>query len=158
MSAPLTEDLARKIQRAVLSHAEASGHFDRVGEHTPKNAPGHGITAAITLRRIVPVPSRSGMNTTTIRADWRLELYKPMEDQPGLIDPSLAAATIEVFLRLSADFTLGGLVDEIPLLGANGASGLTAEQRYVQFPNGSHYRLVEIAVPTVHDDVLTQAR
>lgn len=158
MNPPLTEELARRIQRAVLSHAEASGHFDQVGEHTPKNAPGTGITAAITLRRIVPVPARSGMASTTLRADWRLELYRPMEGTPGQIDPSLAAATIQVFARLSEDLTLGGLVSEIPLLGAYGSSGLTADQRYVQFPEGGHYRLVEIAIPTIHDDVLIQAR
>lgn len=154
----ISERDAERVQNAILSHALATGHFDRCGGHTPKNPPGHGITAAITLSRIRFVPARSGLATTTLRLDWRLELYRPMEGSPDEIDTELAAATIAVFGRISADYTLGDLVSEVPLLGANGSEGLIADQRYMQFDKGSQYRLVVITVPTVHDDVLTQAR
>jgi hypothetical protein len=154
----ITGDLATQIQDAILSHASATGHFDSVAGHTPKNAPGLGLSAAITLGRVMFVAGRSGLASTTLRLEWRLELFRPMESTPDDIDPTLAAATIAVMGRLSADLTLGDLVDEIPLLGANGSTGMFAEQRYVKFADGGQYRQTVITVPTVHDDVLTQSR
>ena len=154
----ISEEQATRVQDAILSHPLASGHFDAVGGHTPKNAPGNGLTAAITLQRIRYVAARSGLDRTSLRLEWRLELYRPMEGSPDEIDPKLAAATVAVMGRLSADLDLGGLVDEIPLLGANGAQGLQAEHRYVTFADGGEYRQVAITVETVHDDVLTQSR
>jgi len=141
------------VQNALVSHAAASGHFARVNEHEPKNAPGGGITAALWAQEITPY--RSGLAATTVRVEWRLRLYTNMlMDPPDRIDPALLKATTAMMARYSAGFTLGGLVRMVDLLGASGRP-LSARAAYLSIDKAM-YRVMDITLPVVLDDAFTQ--
>jgi hypothetical protein len=140
---------------AVVSHALASGNFENVNQHEPKSSPGHGITAAVWVQHIVPLPQQSGLNATAGRILFQVRLYSNMlakeEDQ---IDPNLIKACDDLMEAYSGDFTLDGLVNSIDLLGRHGVP-LSAQSGYMQVERG-WYRILDIDVPLILDDIWSQ--
>lgn len=147
---------ATGILAAVISHAAASGLFDRVAGHEPKNAPGNGLSAAIWVQSIAPLPAASGLSYTTGYLVLRERLYNPMLQEPqDSIDPNLLAATDTMIGLYSGDFTLGGLVRNVDLLGAHGIP-LRADAGYLE-QAGKLFRVFDITLPLVCNDLWTQA-
>lgn len=144
------------IYDAVQSHLLATGEFDRVAGHEPKNAPGKGLTAAVWLAKIQPDPSASGMDVSAGRITLSVRLYVPMLSEPqDDIDLNLARATHAVMTALHGDFTLGGLIKAIDLLGMSSADGLTGEAGYLN-QDGKLYRVMVITVPLLVNDLWDQ--
>jgi hypothetical protein len=144
------------IINAVVSHAAACGHFERVNAHEPKNAPGHGLTAAVWVEEIAPAAGQSGLRSTTARVVLNVRLFTNMLSEPqDAIDPHLVAALDALFTAYSADFTLGGLVRGVDLLGGAGAP-MSARAGYVP-QDGKLFRVLTITLPLIVNDVWSQS-
>lgn len=143
------------IVNAVTSHALASGRFEHVNGHEPKSAPGHGIHAAVWVDRIEPVAQHSGLAATSARLILNVRVYTNMlADPPDAIDPNLAVAVDALMNAYSGDFTLGGLVKNVDLLG-QGAQGLSAQAGYLE-QDHKLYRVMTINLPVIVNDVWEQ--
>jgi len=147
---------AAGIVDAVISHALASGLFETVSGHEPKKAPGTGITAAVWLQSISPVPTGSGLTSTTGRVELRVRIYQNMLSEPqDDIDPAITAAVDALMTAYSGDFTFGGRVRNVDLLGQAGAP-LGGQAGYLP-QDGKLYRVFDITLPVVVSDLWTQA-
>lgn len=140
---------------AMESHALESGLFERVNGHEPKAAPGNGLTAAVWSQRIVPVPRGSGLKYTSGLVTFYLRIYQNMLMQPqDSIDPLVLNAVDVLFAAYSRDFTLGGLVRNVDLLGSTGTS-LSAEAGYIN-QDGKMFRAMTLTVPLIINDLWEQ--
>jgi hypothetical protein len=140
---------------AVTSFASASGHFDGVQGHEPKSPPGSGLTFAVFLSDLRPVPAASGLAATSARVELTGRIYKPFTSQPeDLIDPNVAEAADEIFEALSGDFDLGGTARNVDLLGAHGTA-LSARAGY-QTVDRTVFRVLDITIPIIVNDAWTQ--
>ncbi|MGV9803925.1 hypothetical protein ACWDTP_38420 [Mycobacterium sp. NPDC003449] len=139
------------ILDAVVSHALASGYFEQVNQHEPKNAPGLGLTAAVWADRVDTVRS-SGLDSTSVRLLFNVRLYTSAEGEPAdAIDPNLMTALDALMRAYVGDFTLGGLVREVDVRGIHGI-GLEARAGYLQH-DAALLRVMTIALPVVVNDL-----
>jgi hypothetical protein len=143
------------ILDGIVSHALRLGYFERVNQHESVNPPGHGLTAAVWVQDIMPVPARSGLASTSTRLAFTVRLYASAVQQPvDAIDPAMVTATDALMRAYTGDFDLGGAVAEIDLLGAHGIP-LRAQAGYVQM-DGALMRIVDITLPVVLNDLWSQ--
>jgi hypothetical protein len=146
---------ARTILDVLQSHALASGLFERVNGHEPKNAPGNGLTAAVWGQRIDPVLT-SGLASSSARLTVQVRVYGNMLAEPlDGIDPNLIEAVDTLMEAYSGDFQLGGAAREIDLLGEHGIA-LTAIAGYLT-QDGRLYRVYDLTVPVIVNDAWTQS-
>lgn len=140
----------------LISHAAALGFFDRVNMHEPKNAPGNGVTYAIWCQGLTPLPLASGLASTTVRVEFNGRVYTSMLTQPqDIIDINVIKATDALMASYSGDFTLGGQVRDIDLLGEQGAP-LSAAAGYLNV-DSKMYRVMTLTIPMIVNDLWTQA-
>jgi hypothetical protein len=145
---------ASTILNEVQSHAMSSGLFERVNGHEPKNAPGNGLTAAVWAQDIAPVRG-SGLASTSARVVFNVRIYSSMLQEPqDAIDPQILNAVDVLMTAYSGDFTLGGNVRNIDLLGQTGQA-LSALAGYINQDN-KMYRVMTIALPVIVNDVWEQ--
>jgi len=145
---------ATGILDSILSHALASGLFERVNGHEPKSAPGNGLSAAVWLDSIGPVVS-SGLAATSARLAVNVRLYTAMlADPQDAIDPNLIAAVDTLMTACSGDFDLGGNVRNVDLLGQAGTP-LSAQAGYLN-QDGKLFRVMTILLPLIVNDVWEQ--
>lgn len=141
----------------LASHAMTLGVFDRVNQHEPKNKPGRGLTAAVWIDRIEPARGRSGLAATTARVVFNVRVYTNMLQNPqDAIDPSVMEAVDLLFEAYTGDFTLGGTIEEIDVLGMTQGHPLFSQSGYINIDN-MVYRVMTIAVPCIVSDAWTQA-
>lgn len=139
----------------VLSHALASGRFERVNNHEPKSAPSRGLTAALWVDRIDPVAAVSGLRATSARLVFNLRIYSDMLQEPqDALDPNVLSAVAALMAAYSSDFTLGGLVKQVDLLGQHGIA-LSARAGYIT-QDSRLFRVMTIALPVVVNDAFAQ--
>lgn len=145
---------ATGILDSIQSHALASGLFEQVNGHEPKNAPGNGLTAAVWVQTIAPVSS-SGLALTSARFVFTLRIYSGFLQEPqDAIDPSIITAADVLMTAYSGDFQLGGDVRNIDLLGQTGTP-LSAQAGYLN-QDGKLFRVVDITLPVIVNDVWAQ--
>lgn len=149
---------SQAIVDALASHAAASGYFERVNEHEAgSELPSGGLTAGIWPQVMRPSPPGSGLASTAARLVFMVRIYSPALSQPqDAIDPTMLAAADALMAAYSGDFTLGGLVRDVDLLGAGGES-LSAVAGWLPAADGVRYRVIDITVPLVINDAWTQA-
>lgn len=137
---------------AVVSHAMASGRFETVNGHEPKNAPSTGgLTAAVWSERVTPLRS-SGLDSLSVLLTFNVRIYTSASQEPAdAIDPDMLAAVDVLCAAYAGDFTLGGLVRHVDLLGAHGQP-LDVRAGYLQ-QDGSLYRVMTIALPVIVNDL-----
>lgn len=135
----------------VISHASASGYFDAVNGHEPKNAPGHGLTAAVWVESLRPALTSSGLASSSAVLVLSVRVYTSMlqEPQDG-IDPMIAKALDGLFTAYAGDFELGGDARMVDLRGAEGTS-LQAKGGYLN-QDSKLYRVFTITLPIVVND------
>ena len=151
----MSEFDATPIVAALVSHAAALGKFERVNAHEPKNAPGSGLSAAVWAQSIGPQPMASGLQRTTIRVVFNVRIYQSFLSQPeDAIDPNMMRAVSALMDAYSGDFTLGGLVRNVDLLGMQGIP-LSAQAGYVN-QDGKLFRVYTITVPAIVNDQFEQ--
>lgn len=144
----------RGILDAVVSHAMASGHFERVNEHEPANAPSHGLTAAVWSDQVQPVRS-SGLASTTVQLVFNVRIYTSIQSEPAdAIDPNMLTAVDDLCAAYIGDFTLGGLVRQVDVFGAHGQP-LLVRAGYIQ-QSGAVFRVMTITLPVIVNDLWEQ--
>lgn len=150
-------DTVAVIFDAVESHALTLGLFERVNFHEPSNAPGTGLSTAIWVQNVGPVPTDSGLAATTGRLELNIRLYGNMAVEPrDAIDPSVLGAALILIGDYSGDFDLGGNVRNVDLLGAAGAP-LSGAAGYLELEPGALYRVFTIVLPLIINDLWTQS-
>lgn len=142
---------------AAMSHAMATGRFELVNGHEPKNAPSTGgLTAAVWTDRITPVGRASGLDSVTAVVVLSVRLYASALSEPAdAIDPDMVAAADDLCRAYTGDFTLGGLVKNVDIFGMYGTS-LDVRAGYLT-QDGQLYRVLTISVPCVVNDLWTEA-
>lgn len=144
------------ILAALRSMAERSGKFETVQGSEPKSTPGNGVTGAFWFTALDPVPAASGLASTAIRLVMTLRIYIPSTAQPqDAIDPQIISAAGAMFTALSGGFTLGGLIEEIDLLGAYGEP-LSGRPGWLPFGD-EKFRTIDILIPIIVTDEYIQA-
>lgn len=138
------------------SIAEQLGIFRSVNWHEPKGAPpGTHVTLAIWAQDIEPIPEASGLASTTGLVVLTARLFGNMMTKPeDSIDPKLMVAATTLIGAFSGDFTLGGTVRNIDLLGAHGPK-MGAHAGYVTIDSKS-FRIFDVRVPCIIDDMWAQ--
>lgn len=140
----------------VVSHALASGYFEKVNQHEPKNAPGSGLTAAVWVDDIRPALSSSGLNSSSAVIVFNIRLYTSMLTEPqDSIDPGMVKALNSLFLAYAGDFELGGDARMVDLRGAEGRP-LSAAAGYLNQDN-KLYRVFTITLPVIVNDAWDEA-
>jgi hypothetical protein len=143
----------KAILAAVISHAKATGKVERVLTHEPKSAPGNGITVAVWVQNLRP--TTSGLDSTTVRLELSVRVYMNMlADPQDAIDTKLLDATDTLMAAYSGDFTLGGLVKNVDLLGVDG-DPLGCNAGYLE-QDGKMYRVMGITLPLIVNDLWSQ--
>lgn len=138
----------------LTSHAQALGLFGQVLGHEPVSAPGSGLTFAVWLGDIGPT-QRSGLNSTSARVVFNGRVYLPADTEPmDDVDIVIGEAAASVIGAYSSDFTLGGSVRNVDLLG-EGEEALRARLGYLQL-GSTTYRVATLAIPTIVNSVWTQ--
>jgi hypothetical protein len=146
----------RGVLDAIQSHALASGYFEAVNGAEPTSPPDtSGLTCAVWVEQIGPARGGSGLNSTSTRVCFYVRLYTGMHTEPiDAIDPNLMTALDSLMAAYSGDFTLGGLVREVDLLGAYG-DPLGARAGYL-VEGGTEFRVLTITLPLIVNDLWDQ--
>lgn len=142
------------VLTALTNHAAASGKFDNVLRHEPKNAPGGRLTLALWVQAIEPADS--GLASTSVKIVAMARIYHSAFSQsPDRIDPAVIRAVDRFIAAVTGDFTLGGLVRCVDLLGVGGGTPLSAQAGYLD-QDGKIFRVMDVTVPLILNDVWTQ--
>jgi hypothetical protein len=141
----------------LVSHLMATGWFDGgVNTFEPKAAPTGQFHAAVFLDGVVPVPELSGLAATTYRYTYMVRIFRDMLADPvGQIDPDLNVLADKIIDDINGDFTLGGNVRLVDVLGETG-DPLNVRAGYIQV-NQSMYRTIDLIMPLVLNDAAAQA-
>ncbi|WP_367138851.1 MULTISPECIES: hypothetical protein [Streptomyces] len=143
---------ASSILDAIVSHAMSLGYFETVNGHEPQSPPTSGLTAAVWVEQIGPAVGASGLSATSTRLAFCVRLYTSLLQQPAdAIDPQLMAALDALLAAYSGDFTLGGTVRQVDLLGAFG-DPLSARAGYL-IESGAEYRVMTVTLPVIVNDL-----
>lgn len=149
-------DLAA-YRSAAMSHAQSLGVFGQVLGHEPVSAPGSGLTYAMWVGPVQPIPERSGLNSVSARLELRGRVFLPADTEPmDDVDVMVTDAVSKLMGAYCGDFTLGGLVAEIDVLGAYGAL-LSSDTGYTSFGGGTTYRVATLTIPLIINDAWTEA-
>ena len=140
------------------SHAQASGWFAAVTGHEPKSAPiadDDRLFASFWLNGLAPVKS-SGLASTSALLDLQARLYASAFAEPrDAVELVMGTVAVDFMGRVSGDFTLGGNVRNVDLMGSYGA-GLNMRMGYLD-QDGRKYRIAVVSIPCIVNDLFTQA-
>jgi hypothetical protein len=138
------------VFNVIQSHALASGLFERVNTHEPKNAPGNGLTCAVWAQSVTAVNS-SGLASNTAQVVFMVRVYSTMLQEPqDAIDPYLLNAVDVLYATYLGDFTLGDTVRCIDVRGQAGVR-MAAQAGYIT-QDGNQYRVMTITLPVLIND------
>ncbi len=140
---------------AIESKVATTGRFETVNTHEPKHAPGPRHTA-IWVQTIDPLPGASGLAATAGRIEFTQRLYSSMMAEPqDEIDPGIVENVDALMEMYSGDFDIGQRVRNVDLLGAHGRP-LSAEAGYLELGQGKIFRVVDIHLPLIVNDLWQQ--
>jgi hypothetical protein len=104
---------------------------------------------------IRPAQGASGLSLTSIRLGLNVRIYASANAQPpDAIDPAITAAVDALMAAYTGDFTLGGAVRDVDLLGTYG-DPLSARAGYLPQDN-QLLRVMTITLPLICDNVWEQ--
>ena len=143
------------LEDAAVSAALTLGLFDKVQGHEPKNAPGHGLTAAVWAQEIRPIQA-GGLAATSGRVELATRVYTNMLREPqDAIDPAVLKAADALMAAYSGNFDLDiAGVRCVDLLGMYG-DPLSARAGYLN-QDGKLYRVMTVTVPVIVNDLWVQ--
>lgn len=145
---------SRALLRELASHAARLGVFGEVNTHEPKSAP-HPTgrpSAHVFLAGIAPATRvTNSLTHTSVVVTGVIRVYVPMLQEPqDDIDPAICGAVDAVMNSVSGEFTLGGLVDEVDLLGIEGQP-MAAQFGHLPLDK-TMFRVADVFVPmAIHD-------
>ena len=138
---------AEAILGKLASIGKSTGLFPGGGvkRYEPRGQPANGLTLSLISGPKRPIRS-SGLNNVSLR--WQIDgmIYLPMKiTPPDDIDVRLTEASAGYLQALCAQFTLGGLVRCIDVLGSDGEE-LNATPGYLE-ANEKTYRVERLMIP-----------
>lgn len=138
---------------AVVSHAMATGRFEKVNGHEPMSAPSSGgLTAGVWVDQVRPVRS-SGLASVSCTVTLLVRLYTSALAEPlDAIDPALIAAVDDLCTAYAGDFTLGGLIRNVDLFGQANGTGLDVRAGFLR-EDGTVLRVMTITLPLIVNDL-----
>lgn len=140
----------------VISKLLASANFDRVNKYEPKSPPGNGFEAAVIWGGSAPHAGGSGLATAAMVYIVIIRVYRNMlADPPETIDSDLLGIADDVLDDLGGDFDLGGTVRNVDIFGEAGTP-LSTKTGYIDV-GGTMYRALDITVPIIVNDVISEA-
>ena len=149
----ISENLPQTVINEVAKHALAAGYFDKVNNFEATSAPGNNLDAAVWVQTLEP--AASGLISTSVRFELEVRIYSSMFTEPrDMIDPQMMAAAWHLMTAYSANFTLGGLVESVDLLGKDG-SPLHGEAGYVEIDRRM-FRVFTITLSVKINDAFDQ--
>jgi hypothetical protein len=148
-------DLA-SLMAALVTHAQGVGNFERVAAHEFASAPGNGLSYGLWVSNAMPVPALSGLTTTTFLVTVTGRIYYPGTEASDGVDVQVMAGADALMAAYTGDFELGGLVEQVDLMGAYGQQPLGVTFRWAEW-NESLYRIATITLPLVVTDLYAQA-
>jgi hypothetical protein len=138
-----------------MSHAQGLGLFEQVLGHEPVSAPGSGLIYALWVADLVPIPARSGLNSVSVRLELTGRVFMPADSEPqDDVDIAVTGAVDGLMREYSGDFTLGGTIADVDLLGMYG-TGLRAKFGFTRF-DSTTYRVATLTIPLTINDLWTQ--
>lgn len=146
------------ILDAVASHAQATGFFPEVIKHEPKAAPQSG-TCCVFVAKIVPFKERSGLTSVSVVVMLTVRLYSNFLQEPqDAIDRDLVIAGDGLITAYIGDLDLGDENREIDALGqSTGGVGVAGDMGYINH-DSKIFRVLDISLPVIVNDVWTEAR
>lgn len=155
ITAASNEEWLDDIFDSVVSDVQRSGYFDKVNLHEPKRKPPNGLTAAIWVASLDPIPLASGLASTSARIVFTLRIFQGMLMEPqDMIDPNMTKAMSNLMRRYHDDFDFGGTIRNIDLLGQFGVA-LAAASGYLDI-DGTVFRIMDLTIPCLVNDVWPQ--
>lgn len=155
---------ASGVLDAVRSHLHASGWFDEIygfepvnpgAGHEPTNIPGSGLTAASWVDRIEPHRAGSGLAATSVQLIVNVRIYRAATTSPrDHIEVEMLDAADDILAAYTGDFTLGGLVRNVNVLGEEGIA-LRAQAGWLE-EDEVLYRVYTLTVPLILSDTYPQ--
>lgn len=148
--ANFNQDAANALFASLQSYAEKLALFQAVDTHEPANAPGNRLYCSIVLAsvradgNISGLAEASGTVTFSVRI-WSAAMQRPLDS----IDPEVLGAAMAYMGALSGGLTLGDTIRNIDIFG------MDAQTKWADF-QGKQYRLIEITVPAVINDLWTE--
>jgi hypothetical protein len=142
----------------VVSFALATGRFDHVNQHEPKNAPGRGLECSVWMNTITPTRS-SGLGAVSGIVTLYARIYTNFRKQPyDAIDPDVMAATADIMGAMAGNFDFGGAanVRTVDLLGGWSTTPLSAAAGYVEIDR-QMFRIMTVTIPIVINDMFLEA-
>lgn len=152
MTAP---DVGGALYR-LRDHARALGVFEvaRTGEF--KSAPPKALCFAVWVQRFGSSPVGSGLASTNALLRCTARIYFPMLHKPeDEIEPKVFGAAGLYLGRINGDYTLGGLVRNVDILGETGGE-LAWEGGYVDIDNNKS-RIADLNMNVIFNDSWTQS-
>lgn len=140
----------------LVSPCKQLGAFrSNVIQHEPRTAPSADPALALWWASITPPKGYSGLAATSARVEFGGRVYlnyrrRAEEDT----DPLLLTLVSQVLGAFTGAFTLDGDVAFVDLQGAYGAP-LAATAAYANY-DGSEFRVADLVIPVIADDVWTQ--
>ncbi|MCG0065035.1 hypothetical protein L0F81_17320 [Streptomyces tricolor] len=126
--------------------------FEQVLGHEPVSAPGSGLTYALWVKSVRPIPARSSLDSVTVRLELTGRVFLPADTEPqNDVDLLVTSAVDGLAVAYSGDFQLGNTIANVDLLGAHGP-GLSADFGYARFDNTT-YRVATLTIPLIVNDV-----
>jgi hypothetical protein len=145
------------ITTALSDAALVLGVFDTVNGHEVKSPPGNGITLEIVFGTFELVANRSGLDDVSFKLVYKARMRTPWAQQPtDGIDPSLLKACDALLASYIGGFTLEGNVTAVDVLGMAGGTPISAQSGYID-QGGVMYRIVEITLPLIVDDLWSES-
>lgn len=116
----MTVDVEGTLTRLV-DHAKKLGVFEVARTSEFKSAPPNGLCFALWVQRLGTSPDGSGLASTNALLRLTARIYFPMTHKPEAeIEGRVFSAASGYLGRINGDFTLGGTVRNIDLLGEVG--------------------------------------
>lgn len=141
--------------RRLLDHAKVLGVFEVARLTEFKSAPPNALCFALWCQRLGSSPVGSGLGSTNALLRTTARIYFPMTHRPeDEIDLRVFGAADGYLGRINGDFTLGGAVRDVDLLGEVGDVP-TWEGGYANIDN-KLFRIADLNMNVIFNDSWTQ--
>lgn len=141
---------------ALISYGQSCGMFTTVLGHEPKSAPvvdREAVTLALFSSTIGP--ARSGLASTSLRWEIGGRIYLSAFTEPADdIDPLVVDASVAYLAILCANYSLGGLIANVDIRGADG-DPLLATPGYIE-QDQKVFRSMDLRIPLIINDVMPE--
>jgi hypothetical protein len=146
------------IIKALCTHAAASGWFEYVQGNPAPAQHGQGVGFGTYFERLGPAARRGGLASTSLVLVMRVELstLDKLGEPRDRVDPLLINAVDALYSAYIGDFTLGGLIAEVDVKGAQGYGTLDTRGAWATMAEGGRFRMALITIPMVLNDVYVE--